>query len=111
MKSENYLIFSQKSVTKECQNRQHHFACQNITSKKGKKQKGVWLFSEHNGLDQPASWSGGNAFVSGAGDGGSNLGPCISETVLLTARHRCGISSGELLLPGGNDAEMGLAHL
>ena len=42
---------------------------------------------------------------------GSNLGPVKSDTVLLpTARHRCDISSKEAVLPGRNDAEMGLAN-
>ena len=37
----------------------------------------------------------------------SNLGPVKSDTVLLiTACHRCDISSKGAVLPGGNDAQM-----
>ena len=39
----------------------------------------------------------------------SNLGPVKSNTVLLTARHRCDISSKGAVLPGRNDAEMDLS--
>ena len=42
---------------------------------------------------------------------GSNLGPVKSDTVLPTARHRCDISSKEVVLPGRNDVEMGPANL
>ena len=41
---------------------------------------------------------------------GSNLGPVKSGTVLPTVRHRCNISSKEVVLPGRNDAEMGPAN-
>ena len=41
---------------------------------------------------------------------GSNLGPVKSDTVLPTARHRCDISSKGAVLPGRNDAEMGLTN-
>ena len=58
----------------------------------------------------PARWSSGNAFVSGPGGRGSNLGPVKSDTVLPTARHRCNISSKGAVLPGRNDAEMGPAN-
>ena len=37
------------------------------------------------------------------------LGPVESDTVLLTARHRCNISSIGAALPGRNDAVMGPA--
>ena len=52
-----------------------------------------------------ASWSSGNAFVSGAG--GLRF---KSDAVLPTARHRCDISSKGAMLPGRNDAEMGPAN-
>ena len=42
---------------------------------------------------------------------GSNLGTVKSDTVLLTARHRCDISSKGAMLPGRDDAEMGPANL
>ena len=61
-------------------------------------------------LLQPASWSSGNAFVSGAGGLRFNLGPVKSNTVLPTARHRCDISSKEAVLPWRNDAKMGPAN-
>ena len=48
------------------------------------------------------------AFVSGIR--GFNLGPVKLDTVLPTARHRCGISSNEAVLRGHNDAEMGLVN-
>ena len=54
----------------------------------------------------PASWSWGNAFVSGAGVWDSRLGPVELDTVLLTARHRCNISWKGTVLPWRNDAEM-----
>ena len=41
---------------------------------------------------------------------GSNLGPLKSDTVLLTARHRCDISSKGAVLPGRSDAEMSPAN-
>ena len=40
----------------------------------------------------------------------SNLGLVKSNTVLPTARHRCGISSKGAVLPECNDAEMDLAN-
>ena len=42
---------------------------------------------------------------------GLNIGPVKSNTVLPTARHRCGISSKGAVLPGCNDAEIGPANL
>ena len=41
---------------------------------------------------------------------GSNLKPVKSNTVFVTARHRCDISSKGAVLPGRNDAEMGFAN-
>ena len=59
---------------------------------------------------QPASWSSGNAFVSGAGDLRFNFGSIKSDIVLPMAGHRCDISSKGAVLPGCNDAEMGPAN-
>ena len=39
-----------------------------------------------------------------------NLGAVKSCTVMLTARHRCSISSDGVVLTGRNDAEMGPAN-
>ena len=61
-------------------------------------------------LSSTASWSSGNAFVSGAGVWGSNLGPVKSNTVMPTARHRCGISLKGAVLLGSNDEEMSSAN-
>ena len=58
----------------------------------------------------PASWSSGNAFVSGAGGLTFKTQAGQSVTVLPMARHRCDISSEEAVLPGRNDAEMGPAN-
>ena len=41
-----------------------------------------------------------DAFISGAGGPGLNLGPVKSDTVLPTARPRCDISSKDAVLPG-----------
>ena len=41
---------------------------------------------------------------------GSNLGPAISDKLLPTARHRCGISLKGAVLPERYDAEMGPAN-
>ena len=41
---------------------------------------------------------------------GLNLGPVKSDTVLLTARHLCDVSSNGAVLPGRNDTEMGPAN-
>ena len=58
------------------------------------------------------SQSSGNAFVNGPGGliGDSNLRPVKLEYghSVPTARHRCGNYSTGALLPGRNDAEMGL---
>ena len=59
------------------------------------------------GSHKPASWSSGNAFVSGAGDPRFNLGPVKTNTVLPTACHRCDISLKGAVLPGRNEAEVG----
>ena len=39
---------------------------------------------------------------------GSNLGPVKSDAVLPTARQCSNVSSNEAVLPGRNDAELGL---
>ena len=39
---------------------------------------------------------------------GTPVGAVKSDTVLLTVRHRCNISSKGAVLPGHNHAEMGL---
>ena len=56
-----------------------------------------------------ATWSNGNAFVSGAEVEGSSPGPVRSDTGLPTACHRYDISSKRTLLSGCNVGEMGLA--
>ena len=40
----------------------------------------------------------------------SNLGPVKSDTNLSTSHHRCNISLTGAVLPGRNDAEMGLPN-
>ena len=57
----------------------------------------------------PASWSSGNAFISGSGGLSFKSRPVKLDAVLLTARHRCDISKGAVL-PGRNNAEMGPAN-
>ena len=61
-------------------------------------------------LGLTASWSSGNAFVSGAGGRRFILGLVKPDTVLPTARHRCDISSKGAVLRERNDAEMGPAN-
>ena len=57
------------------------------------------------------SWLSGNAFDSGAGDVGSNLGPVKSGTVLSTARLRWDICLKEAVLPAAKLRGDGLANL
>ena len=67
-------------------------------------------FGEFIQSQKPASWSSGNAFVSGAVGLKFRSRARQIGTVLPTARHRCNISSNGAELPKRNDAEMGPAN-
>ena len=58
-----------------------------------------------------ASWSSGNAFVSGAGGLRFKSRAGQIEHSVANGRHRCDISPNRAVLPGRNDAEVGPVNL
>ena len=68
-------------------------------------------FHKPYNLHRPASWSSGNAFVSGAGGLRLESRAGQIDLMLPTACHRYDVPSKRAVLPGRNDAEMSPANL